>query len=911
MRIACLQFSPQVGDTDNNLNRGDAVLNKAKPEQLDELDLIVLPEMAFSGYNFKTLHQIHPFLEPSGSGISSLWARTTALKFNTKVLVGYPEKVDISKNWPTSPEYYDSAIMVNEEGETVLNYRKNFLHGTDQTWALEGPGFFCEEIDGLGKVCVGVGMDLNPYRNESPFHAFEFAHHALEVEADLVIVCMSWITRQEHREFSRTLAEPDMETLTYWVKRLEPLILAELEREIVVVFCNRCGQESEALYAGTSAILGIQGGEVKVYALAGRGTKEYLVADTNSPCFAKLINEDVEMNRETIVSITGKVDMGSSSLATPPIAPPPPPPAPAPMPAIHSAKTNQVMAEFLIQGNSIAPPRSVPPGEKRQRPSPKLQIPVSPAFSFSSMSAPVVGGSRVPESPIMIPTPEAPSPTPMALRPKLTIPETASVFGDHSHRKPSPYPHDNFLLEQHRFFGSRHQPITPATMNEDIDRTPSRYYWKPSDTLLNTPYEFTWERDRNQDTPIVKSSTSNPFAPLTPFPGAVLPDRTKTSRNGNSNLPHVSEEVQAKPQKSQRPEQSPRQNRSSPRLDRQPDKSVKTEGSATPKKAETSTKVYRSQSPSTTGTPAKANLKQNLADSLESSQKVTAPHRPASPKARSTSRSTNLARNGVKSPEPYGIRMATQHDGSSMQRTATPTDFPPLESPPWRGKIAASSADQDHYARPGSPKSRNASRNRRLTGDSAPTSHVMNLSRTANTNMAAVPIPNTTKTAAGDVAGRPPSRNGVKLQDSGDRPRPPSRSNHNSKDANDFRQRSDSIVQATIDQKGSNPVEAILTRLGMWPTSPGGTSDDTRPPSRGRPRAPIREGSGTEQPGLERQRRLSQVQAQEGTPTVRHMMKLFLLRSTATQPANNTAAVPLRRARSVTTSPLSPTAGLF
>lgn len=113
-----------------------------------------------SGYNFKSLHQIHSFLEPSGSGISSLWARTTALKFNTKVLVGYPEKVDITKNWPASPEYYDSAIMVNGEGETVLNYRKNFLHKTDQTWALEGPGFFCEDIEGLGKTCVGICMDL-------------------------------------------------------------------------------------------------------------------------------------------------------------------------------------------------------------------------------------------------------------------------------------------------------------------------------------------------------------------------------------------------------------------------------------------------------------------------------------------------------------------------------------------------------------------------------------------------------------------------------------------------------------------------------------------------------------------------------------------------------------------------------
>jgi hypothetical protein len=63
MRIACLQvrpflrrghsflltgkqFAPQVGDVDNNLNRADAVLSKANPKNLD---LLVLPELAFSG----------------------------------------------------------------------------------------------------------------------------------------------------------------------------------------------------------------------------------------------------------------------------------------------------------------------------------------------------------------------------------------------------------------------------------------------------------------------------------------------------------------------------------------------------------------------------------------------------------------------------------------------------------------------------------------------------------------------------------------------------------------------------------------------------------------------------------------------------------------------------------------------
>lgn len=46
MRIGCLQFAPQVGDVDNNLNRADAVLSRANPK---DLDLLVLPELAFSG----------------------------------------------------------------------------------------------------------------------------------------------------------------------------------------------------------------------------------------------------------------------------------------------------------------------------------------------------------------------------------------------------------------------------------------------------------------------------------------------------------------------------------------------------------------------------------------------------------------------------------------------------------------------------------------------------------------------------------------------------------------------------------------------------------------------------------------------------------------------------------------------
>lgn len=71
--------------------------------------------------------------------------------------VGYPEKVDVSPKWPASPEYYNSAITVNAEGETIANYRKSFLYYTDETWALEGPdGFFGGTIEGLGNVAMGI-----------------------------------------------------------------------------------------------------------------------------------------------------------------------------------------------------------------------------------------------------------------------------------------------------------------------------------------------------------------------------------------------------------------------------------------------------------------------------------------------------------------------------------------------------------------------------------------------------------------------------------------------------------------------------------------------------------------------------------------------------------------------------------
>lgn len=80
----------------------------------------------------------------------------------------------------------------------------------DETWALEGHGFGKEFIPGLGQTAMGICMDINPYRFEAPWHAFEFAFHVLEVRANLVIVSMAWLTREAAATFTSRPDEPDM-----------------------------------------------------------------------------------------------------------------------------------------------------------------------------------------------------------------------------------------------------------------------------------------------------------------------------------------------------------------------------------------------------------------------------------------------------------------------------------------------------------------------------------------------------------------------------------------------------------------------------------------------------------------------------------------------------------------------------
>ena len=312
MRIATLQFSPELSNLSSNIARATALLEQSPLHHHHHpIDLLVLPELAFTGYNH-TLTSIFPLLEPTSAGASTTWARQIAAKYNCVVSVGYPERFtppaskeeELSDGSTTGDVVaYNSTVTVNPMGEVMAHYRKTHLYYTDEGWAKEGPerwlvqslafrvrieendrGDDEEEV----KAAFGICMDLNPYQFTAPWDAYEFCNSAIRAQADILLLSMAWLSSLCAAELKESPKMPDMDTFTYWLNRLTPLV--EAEKEVLVVCANRtgeepgknpCGQLEEGVrYAGTSWVGRIGKGKVDVWRMLGRGEEGVLFVDT-------------------------------------------------------------------------------------------------------------------------------------------------------------------------------------------------------------------------------------------------------------------------------------------------------------------------------------------------------------------------------------------------------------------------------------------------------------------------------------------------------------------------------------------------------------------------------------------------------------------------------------------------------
>ncbi|KAH3674707.1 hypothetical protein WICMUC_003123 [Wickerhamomyces mucosus] len=305
LRIATLQINALLGSVEENILKVEKILNKslASPN-FKPIDLLVLPEMALTGYNFQSARQLRPYLEsPSLPGKMLKWGSQLSQKLNCFTVIGYPE---ISNN----DKILNSAIVFDGNGQVLHNYNKSFLYETDEVWGCsEGEGFKVFTLKNSIKTSIGICMDLNPYKFQEPFNKFEYSSHCFANEIDLIITPMNWLhnkspslienlsnserkrlensfnkqfdeikdqivvndTHQELaydsenicREFT-DLHKPDFTNLDYWIVRFLPFLNHYMKplknhKRATLIVSNRTGLEGDILFGGTSSILQFNG----------------------------------------------------------------------------------------------------------------------------------------------------------------------------------------------------------------------------------------------------------------------------------------------------------------------------------------------------------------------------------------------------------------------------------------------------------------------------------------------------------------------------------------------------------------------------------------------------------------------------------------------------------------------------
>ncbi len=218
MKIGYLQYNPEFGNLIKNRENMAARLEKA------QADIVVLPELATSGYFFSSRKEAEEFSETIPGPSTDMFLKL-AQKTGTNFIFGMPEK--------TGKGIYNSAILVTPDGLGGV-YRKVHLFFHEKDYFLPGESFPLFEIKGV-KVGILVCFD----------HMFAEAARTLTIKGAQIICHPS------------NLVLPEYGQLTTRVRALE--------NRVFWILANRFGTETKGnkhlTYTGESQIVS-PGGEI-------------------------------------------------------------------------------------------------------------------------------------------------------------------------------------------------------------------------------------------------------------------------------------------------------------------------------------------------------------------------------------------------------------------------------------------------------------------------------------------------------------------------------------------------------------------------------------------------------------------------------------------------------------------------
>jgi len=269
IKVLCIQFEPKYKDVKSNISHLEQMLSKYSEK--DDIDIIVFPEMALSGYIFDNAQDIQPYMSLYNQGEQYEFVSNLSKRLKCYSFLGYAEVTQ-------KGHYYNSCFIITPEGESLPSYRKHFLYTDDERWSLEGKNFGYIEITtkkGIQlKLGIGICMDINPYKFKSPFKKMEFANHCLNKNVDLIIFPTNWIDSEPND--TSELHKHDL--WSYWMERMEPYKKknSKNKKNVYMLCANRIGTEKTTTFHGCSCIMKIA---PDFEVIAGAGLKEEAIVE--------------------------------------------------------------------------------------------------------------------------------------------------------------------------------------------------------------------------------------------------------------------------------------------------------------------------------------------------------------------------------------------------------------------------------------------------------------------------------------------------------------------------------------------------------------------------------------------------------------------------------------------------------
>ncbi|QBD81464.1 amidohydrolase [Ktedonosporobacter rubrisoli] len=228
-RVAALQYEPTLGEKEKNVRD---LLDMVEEAAQHEARLIVLPEMATTGYCWTSRAEIAPYVETI-PGPTTERFQQLATRYSCFIAIGLPE-VD-----PSTNVYYDSLALLGPEG-LIGTYRKIHSYITEPRWARDGDLGIPVWDTPLGRLSGLINTDAM---------YFEAARIPALHNADVVLLPTNWVDEKCPS--------------SWWMARA-------LENGVYFIAANRHGRERGIQFSGGSCILNPDG-SIQAYLDTGNG----------------------------------------------------------------------------------------------------------------------------------------------------------------------------------------------------------------------------------------------------------------------------------------------------------------------------------------------------------------------------------------------------------------------------------------------------------------------------------------------------------------------------------------------------------------------------------------------------------------------------------------------------------------